>query len=799
MKFTLPWLKRFLDTGADAQEIAAALTALGLEVEAVLDRTTALTPFTVARVVEARQHPDADRLRVCDVETKDGPKQIVCGAPNARTGLIGIYAPEGSVIPATGLALKRSTIRGVESQGMLCSARELGVGQDHEGIIELDTPFEVGTPAAAALGIEGPVFDVALTPDRADCFGILGIARDLAAAGIGRFVPPEIEPVSSTGPAGPAIRGDFPPGDENACPMFVGRIIRGVTNGPSPAWMRERLEAIGLRPISALVDITNYVMIEMNRPLHVFDADALEGDLTLRFARPGERLAALDERTYELDESMTVIADEAGPQGLGGIMGGEASGCTETTRNVLLEVALFDPVRTARTGRKLGIDSDARTRFERGLDPAFVMAGVEYGTRLILDLCGGDAGAPVVMGGPPATHPPITFEAAQLPRLAGITLEPQQMETYLRALGFAVEGGPEVWTVTPPSWRHDVSTPACIVEELARLLGYDHIPPVAVTRTEAVNTGVLSAEQRRRGAVRRAVAAAGLAETMTWSFLPEEHARAFGAGEPVRLKNPISSELSVMRPSLLPNLLAAAARNRARKRESGALFELGARYTGGQPGEEVRAVAGVRYGDAVGRGWAQPRRPVDAFDVKADALAALSAAGLKAEALQCRAEPPAWYHPGRAGVLALGPNVLASFGEIHPRIAGLFDLEGPVAAFEIDLDLLPKPKQRSGKSRPPLEQWPYPAVDRDFAFVVDRDVPAEQLLRAVKGAEKKLVRDVEIFDLYEGDRIGAGKKSLAIAVRLQSKERTLDESDIEPIAQKIVAAAAKQCGATLRQ
>ena len=656
-------------------------------------------------------------------------------------------------------------------------------------------------PAVEALGIEGPVIDIAITPDRADCFSIRGIARDLAAAGVGVLRDRPIKPVPSVGPAGPVIEMAFPPGEEKACPMFAGRVVRGVRNGPSPRWMQERLRAIGLRPISALVDITNYVMMDLGRPLHVFDLAALEGDLTLRFARAGEKLAALDDKTYELEDGMTVIADARAPHALGGIMGGEESGCGETTTDVLLEVALFDPVRTAMTGRKLGIDSDARARFERGLDGQFVVDGMEHGTRLIMELCGGEPGEPVIVGAPPPFGKPIEFAASELGRLAGITLQPEEIETYLGKLGFEISGGPERWVLRAPSWRHDISTQACIVEELARLLGYEHIPPMPVTRVGAVGTTVLTAEQSRRSRVRRAAAATGSSECVSWSFVPEVHARAFGAKKPISLVNPIASELSVLRPSLLPSLLAAAARNTARKRAHGALFELAPRYFGERPGDQVQAIAGIRYGDAVGREWTAQRRPADVFDAKADALDVLAAAGIRTDALQCRAEAPSWYHPGRSGVLALGPNVVAAFGELHPKIVGELNLDVHVVAYEIDLDTLPKAKAKKakrGKARPPLDRWPYPAVERDFAFVVDRGVTAERLLRAVRSAEKKLVRDVELFDVYEGERVEAGKRSIAVSVRLQSKSRTLTEVEVEPIAQKIVAAAEKQCGASLR-
>jgi phenylalanyl-tRNA synthetase beta chain len=799
MRFTLPWLKEHLETDAPVGRIAEALTSLGLEVEGVSDPGAALAPFTVARVREARQHPNADRLRLCVVETRDGVLEVVCGAPNARTGMMAVFAPIGAVIPATGKALEKASIRGVASNGMLCSARELGLGDEHDGIIELPEAAEVGAPAASALGLEGPVIEVKLTPDRADCFGVNGIARDLAAAGLGRLRVRDFSVVPPRGPAGPAIRLDFPAGEERACPLFVGRIIRGVRNGPSPAWLQNRLKAVGLRPISALVDITNYVTFDLCRPLHVFDAAKLRGDLTLRFARPGERLEALDGRTYELDPSITVIADQTGPVSLGGIMGGEGTGVTGATTDVLLEAALFDPLRTAATGRRLGVESDARTRFERGLDPALVHSGAEHATRLILELCGGEPGPAVTAGHPPPGPQPVVFRRATLRRLAGISLDAHEVESMLPHLGFLVEGGPERYEVTPPTWRHDVTTEACIVEELARLHGYDRIPAVSLRRDAAVNAGVLGFEQRRRGAVRRAVAAQGLAEAVTWSFIPPGQARLFGHAEPVLMRNPLNAELSAMRPTALPNLVAAAKRNHDRKQEQGGLFEVGPRYTGSAPGEQATALAGLRYGAAGPRGWAEPPRPVDALDAKADALAALAAAGVRPEQVQTSPEgAPAWYHPGRSGRIVQGNLALATFGELHPEVLAAYDIAFPVVAFELDLDALPRPKARPTKARPPLEPLPFPPVDRDFAFIVDAAVPAARLLDAVRAADRKLVREVRLFDVYEGKGVPEGKRSLAVGVRLQAHDRTLAEAEIEQAAARIVAAAQKATGAVLR-
>ncbi|SNB70086.1 phenylalanyl-tRNA synthetase beta subunit [Arboricoccus pini] len=802
MKLTLPWLTEHLDTDKSLAELADKMTALGLEVEEIVDPGAPLEGFTVAHVLSTRPHPDAERLKICTVDTKDGLKEIVCGAPNARGDIWGILAVEGLRIPASGEVLKKARIRGVESQGMLCSARELGLGQDHDGIIELSAEgLEVGMPAACALGLEGPVIEVKLTPDRADCFGIAGIARDLAAAGMGRLRPRSFDPIPVEGPSGPGIRLDFMPEQRQACPLFVGRRISGVRNGASPRWLQERLRAVGLRPISALVDITNFVMLDINRPLHVFDLGKLEGDLTVRMARPGEKLAALDQRTYELDAQTVVVADDKGPQALGGIMGGEASGVTEATTDILLEIALFDPMVTARTGRRLGIESDARVRFERGLDPELVMPATEYATRLILEICGGKAGPSSVAGEMPAWRRPMSYRPAALQRLTGIELESGRAREMLLALGFEVEasaqGGQPHLDVVPPSWRGDITTEACIVEELARLVGYEHIPETSVHRETSVGRPVLTVEQRRRSLVRRVMAESGLFEAVTWSFIPPAQAVLFGAASPILKQNPLNAELSAMRPSLLPNLLSAAARNYARSIPQGGLFELGPRFKGAQPGEQVWGLAGLRFGAAGPRTWSQAPRLVDALDAKADALAAIEAAGIRADAVQVSAEAPVWYHPGRSGALKQGPNVLAYFGQIHPRVQQAFDLDAQTVAFELDLDALPHPKAR-GKNRAALETMPYPPVDRDFAFIVDGDREAESLLKSVRLVDRKLVREVRLFDVYQGKGLPEGKKSFGVAVRLQAADRTLAEAEIDAIARRIVEAAAKH-GASLRQ
>jgi phenylalanyl-tRNA synthetase beta chain len=710
-----------------------------------------------------------------------------------------VFAPVGTPIPGTGQVLRRAQIRGVESAGMLCSAAELLLGPDHEGIIELPPDAPVGRPAAEVIRVEGPLIEVAVTPNRSDCFGVLGIARELAAAGLGTLRSRDFTPVGSAFEAGLRISLNFPPGDEAACPLFVGRVLRGLRNGPSPAWLQERLTAIGLRPISTLVDITNLVTVDLGRPLHVFDAAKLRGDLSLRLARPGEPLEALDGRTYRLDRDMTVIADASGAISLGGIMGGESTGVTGATTEVVLEVALFDPKRTALTGRRLGIESDARTRFERGVDPGMVMPGMEYATRLILELCGGQASQPIVAGALPPPRPPLRFRMQQLERLSGIALHGAVIEGHMRALGFGaqwVEDG--VLQLWPPSWRHDVTMEADVVEELVRLHGYDRVPPMPVRRTEAVGHPALSPEQRQRALARRKLAARGLAEAVTWSFCEPELARRFG-GDRARLRNPINAELSVLRPSGLVNLLSAAARNQSRGLDHLGLFEVGPRFTGAQPGEQEVTAAGIRVGHNHERHWAEPPRPVDVYDARADAQAVLAGCRIGIDALRVIAEGPDHFHPGRRGRLTLGPQtVLAEFGELHPAILQAQGIAGRAVGFEVFLDRLPRPKTRPARSRPPLKASPFQPVDRDFAFVVADDVPAESLLAAVRLADKALIREVSLFDVYQGPGLGAGMKSLAVAVRLQASDHTLTEPEIEAAARKITAAAAKATGAALR-
>jgi phenylalanyl-tRNA synthetase beta chain len=798
MKLTLPWLKEHLATEASLDEIVARLTMLGLEVEGVESRGVDLAPFTVAEVTAVRRHPNAERLNLCEVDTGAARVEVVCGAPNVHAGMKAIFAAVGTVIPESGKPLQQATIRGVDSCGMLCSARELLLGEDHAGIIELAPDAPVGRPVDQVIRIEGPVIDVAVTANRGDCFGVIGIARELAAAGLGTMIRRDFSSVTATFDASLQITLDFLEGGAAACPLFVGRVFRGVRNGPSPAWLQERLSAIGLRTISTLVDITNLVTVDLGRPLHVFDARKLQGDLRLRFAHSGEQLEALDGKTYTLEPEMTVIADDSGAISLGGIMGGQSTGCTAETVDVVLEVALFDPIRTAATGRRLGIESDARTRFERGVDPAMVLPGTEYATRLILELCSGEASAPIVAGELPAPPEAFRFRIGQLKRLAGIALEVPAITEQLERLGFEVaDDGPDALRVTPPPWRHDVRMEADIVEELVRHHGYDRVPPMPVRRTEAVGGPSVTPAQQLRSTARRTLAQRGLVEAVTWSFIEPRLAARFG-DDRLRLRNPIHADLSVLRPSLLPNLLSAVGRNQSRGQNDVALFEVGARFFGGKPGEQEMTVGGLRVGHDHGRHWASPQRPVDVFDARADAQAVLAACKVKLDGVSVATDGPAHYHPGRRGRLMLGPKtVLAEFGELHPAILKAMDVEGRGVAFELFLDRLPKPK--GARARPPLKASPFQPVERDFAFVVAQDVPAESLLSAVRGADKSLIREVTLFDVYEGAGLGERKKSLAVAVRLQAADHTLTEAEIEAVARKITSVANKATGAVLRQ
>ncbi len=800
MKFTLSWLREHLDTQASAAEIADRLTMIGLELEQLIDRAADLGGFVVGRVVDCRPHPNADKLKVCTIDAGSGLIDVVCGAPNARAGINGVFAAAGAIIPGSGIVLKKAKIRGVESNGMLLSEREMGLSDEHGGIVELPEEARPGAPAADIMGLADPLIDVAITPNRGDCLGVRGIARDLAAAGLGTLKPLTVAPVPGSFASPIRVSLAFDKATAAACPFFVGRYIRGVRNGESPEWLKRRLLAVGLRPISALVDITNSLTLDLCRPLHAFDAGKLEGNLQVRLARPGERLAALNGREYVLDPEMTVIADGAGPQALGGVIGGEQTGCTAETTEVFLEVALFDPVRTAITGRTLGIHSDARYRFERGIDPAFLPDGMEIATRLILDLCGGEPSECVIAGHEPAWQRTIPLRWQRLSALGGVDVEREAAVAILGRLGFGGTFDGDVWQVTVPPWRNDVSDETCLIEEILRIYGYERIPIVPLRRETALPQGALAPEQKQTRVARRLLAGRGLVEAVTLSFMTAEHAALFGGvPQSLRLVNPISADLDVMRPSILPNLIAASARNAHRGLADSALFEVGPQYRGSAPSDQQTVAAGVRSGRTAPRHWAQATRTVDVFDVKADALAVLAALEAPMDALQVAAGAPEWYHPGRAGTIRLGPaTVLATFGEIHPRVLRAMDHGAPLAAFEVFLDALPARKPRPLGSRPPLRISPFQPVERDFAFVVDAEVPAAGIVAAAKAADPALIADVQVFDVFAGESLGAGRKSLAIAVTIQPTERTLTETDLEALTTRIARSVESATGGTLR-
>jgi phenylalanyl-tRNA synthetase beta chain len=807
MKFTLSWLKDHLETDASLEEICARLTMIGLEVEDVDDKA-AFKPFVIAKVISAEQHPNADKLKVLMVDTGSGaPVQVVCGAPNARKGLVGAFAAPGTHIPGIDVTLSVGTIRGVESRGMMCSEKELEISDDHTGIIDLPEDAPVGTSYAAYAGLDDPVIEINLTPNRPDCTSVHGIARDLAASGLGtlKAKPAPSFPVEGETPV--KVRLDLDE-DRHLCPGFALRLVRGVKNGPSPAWMRRRLTAIGLRPINALVDITNYLTFDQGRPLHVFDAAKVTGNLTVRRAKEGEKVLALDTREYTLTPANVVIADEDGIESIGGIMGGEHSGCDEATTDVLIEAALWDPMNIAKTGRTLGIITDARYRFERGVDPEYMVPGLERATELVLELCGGTAAKLDVVGYEGHTPKVVDFPVSEVKRLTGLEVSSEESVSILKTLGFGVEGSGERLQVTVPSWRPDIDGKADLVEEVMRIHGVDNIHAQPLPSHNAVNGKILTTLQIRTRQAKRALASRGMLEAVTWSFISEEQAKLFGGGQPqLKLANPIASDMSDMRPSLLPGLLTAAQRNADKGYGDVAVFEVSGTYEGDTPEAQRRVAGGVRRGTAslngAGRLWSNAAKgggkPVDVFDAKADAIAVLEACGVPMANVQFEAGGPAWYHPGRSGTIRLGPKiVLGTFGEFHPKTLDALDVSGPLCGFEIYIDAMPEPKKKAMRTKPALELSPFQAVKRDFAFVVDKTVEAASIVRAASGADRKLVTAVNVFDVFEGASLGEGKKSVAIEVTIQPVERTLTDEDFEALTSRIVANVAKSTGGVLR-
>jgi len=801
VKFTLSWLKEHLDTDADVAAVADAMTMAGLEVEEVHDPIAALAPFTVAKIVSAERHPNADRLQVCQVETVDGMKEIVCGAPNARAGLTTIYAPIGAFVPGLGVTLVEKPVRGVVSNGMLCSASELELADESDGILELADDLTVGTPAAGVFGAE-PVIDFEVTPNRPDWLGVAGIARDLAAASLGQLKTPPVVPVAGSYPSPVTVRLEAP----EMCPTYSGRMIRGVKNGPSPEWLQQRLTAIGLRSINRLVDVTNLIAYDRCRPLHVYDAAKLVGgEIVVRAGQVArgsgehEHLIALDGKTYTVDPAMCVIADAGGerPIGLGGIMGGESTGCSDDTVDVFLESGWFDPILTAQTGRTLAISSDAQYRFARGVDPAFMVPGLELATRLILDLCGGEPSDVVVAGQALADPAPFAFDPARVGHLTGLSLDDDRIAEILTRLGFEIARGAP-WTVTPPSWRRDVEGPADLVEEVARIQGYDALPSTPLPDQGAPSRGVLNPRQARVRRARRALAAMGYAEAVTWSFTKQSTAALFGGGDDrLLVENPIAADLDCMRPSALPNLIQAAARNAARGHADAALFEIGPIYLDDSPTGQRTVIAGL-IAPRSARHWGGAAEEA-LFGLKGDLMALLEELGAPVGSLQLvQGQNRDWWHPGRSARLQLGPKtVMVEFGALHPRVLKALDADGPMLAFEIVLDAVPEPRGARSKARGPANLANLMPLTRDFAFVVEDGKAVGDLTRAVAGADKALIADVRVFDVYRGAGVPEGMKSVALEVVIQPVEATLTEGEIEALSAKIVAAAGK-AGATLR-
>ncbi len=790
MKFTIGWLKEYLDTSATLNEIVEALTRVGLEVEGVEDKSASLAPFKVAEILEAEKHPNADKLRVCKVNTGSETLQIVCGAPNARAGIKVALAPIGSVIPTNGLVIKQSKIRDVESNGMLCSAAELGLSDDSVGIIELPASAKPGEAFAPLLGLNDPVIEIAITPNRADCLGVRGIARDLAAAGLGTLKPLDVNAAKGTFASPISVTIE----DAKKAPAFIGRYIKGVKNGESPAWLQTQLKAIGLKPISALVDITNYLTFAFGRPAHVYDAKTLSGNLAVRAAKKGEKLEALDNKTYDLPEGAVVIADSKGPVALGGVIGGAPTGCSAGTTDVFLEIALFDAVAVAEAGRALQINTDSRFRFERHVDAGFALSGAALATKLILELCGGEASELVIAGKIPSDVRSIRFKPAKVKSLAGVEIADADAKNILTALGFDVSAD---WNVTVPSWRADVEGEPDLVEEIVRIHGYDKIPTTKLP--QSAGEPALNPAQVAVINTRRSLAARGLMEALTFSFMPEKQAKLFGfKDENLKLSNPISVELSAMRPSILPNLMDAASKNAARGFDNLRLFEVGPVFEKASTQGQKLVASGIRTGQTQEKNHYGTQRNVDTFDAKADALAAIENY-IPVDRITATRDVPAWYHPGRSGALVLGKNTLGYFGEIHPAVLKALDIDFPVVGFEVFLENLPQPKPKKNTAKGKLALSNFQPVARDFAFIVNKDVTAESVMSAVRQAEKELITDIRIFDVYSGKGVDEGKKSIALSIRLEPKDRTLTDADIEQVSSKVIGGVEKATGASLRK
>ena len=800
MKFTRDWLFEHLETDRSLIDILDVLPMLGLEVEVVVDRTATLAPFVIAEVVSAKQHPNADKLRVCMVDIGGSDLiQVVCGAPNACAGMKGVFAPVGAYVPGIDLTLKNGEIRGEKSNGMLCSEREMELSDDHAGVIELADDAPVGVSFSAYAGLDDPMIEIAITPNRADCLGVRGIARDLAAAGYGRLTDIDISPFDGSFDSPISWELSVSPEQEHLCPLVSGRAFTNLKNGTSPMWMANRLKAIGQRPISALVDITNYVMVDLGRPLHAYDIDKIDGSkLVIGPAKTGQTMTALNEKTYELDESMLVIADANGPDDIAGIMGGERTGVSENTESMFLEIAIFDQIAVAATGRKLNIHSDARFRFERGLDMTSPEWSSGYIARMVKNICGGEVSHVVTAGTGAKWQREIFLANDKVERLTGMKVPLDRQIEILKALGFTLSDSANGWQVSPPPWRGDIDGSADLVEEIARIFGFDHLPMEHLPRKHVIAQPAVNAKQARPLRLRRALAGRGLTEAVTFSFLAKKEAVMFGGGDAsLKLVNPISSDLSFMRPSALPNLLSAAARNQDRGEFDLAIFEVGPVFLGDEPDQQRTAVAAIRCGSSGPKEWHGVRRATDIFDAKADAEVALSVLGVRQGSLQVDPSGPDYFHPGRCGRLLQGRTILGQFGELHPSVTTHFGLRSVVVGFELYLEDVPLSKSR-GPARSYLKLSPFQSVSRDFAFVLGDDVSASQLLRAVKSAAGPLISDVQLFDVYQGKNIANGQKSMAVTITLTPQKATLSDSEIEAISNAVIYAAGKNCGAVLR-
>ena len=794
MKFTLSWLKEHLDTDASVEKIAETLTKIGLEVEEVINPFENMDGFVTAKVEDVENHPDSDHLHVLKVNDGKQILQVVCGAPNVKKGMIGILAHVGAYIPLFGEKIKVGKIRGVESCGMMCAEDEIGVGTDHQGIIELPQNAQIGLSLAEVYKAD-PVFDISITPNRAECLGVRGVARDLAAAGLGKLKPLNIVRPNSSFASPIKVTVE----DSKACPVYTGRYIRGVNNkAETPKWMKDRLTAIGLRSISPLVDITNYINYDMARPLHVFDADKLKGNICVRMAKDGEEFVSLEEKKYILDNQSLGVCDDEGIQCLGGIMGGSSKGCSAETVNVFLESALFNPVCIARTGRKFQIDSDSRYRYERWVDPNSNVLGSDYATSLILQICGGEASEIEIAG--EENYKPVTtyIRPERLKTFIGIEVGAAKIVEILQRLGFETkEEGDKIWA-TAPTWRGDIEGEHDLIEEVVRMIGLDNIPAESMPKNYFPKQ-TLTAEQRRMVTVKHELASRGLLETVTWSFTDSKLAKDFRKGrEPILLCNPITAEMDEMRPSVLINLLQGLKGNIARGYSNVCLFECGPEFWGRKPGEQRAVAAGIRSGYTGKKHWLKEERQFDVFDVKADAMAVIAAANGPFDSAKISTDAPEYYHPGRSGVLRLGANIIAYFGEIHPSILKKFGIKQKVCAFEVFLDNIPLPRNTQDKAKKKLELYSFQPVDKDMAFIVDKTIRADDVVAAAKNADRNYIASVRVFDVYEGENLPDDKKSLALTITFQPKEATFGEQDIENMMAKVEQALKAKCNAILR-